>query len=512
MKSFLFVFLLLFACSRAPSPSRSTLQLAFHSSPSTLDPRKSGDFLSATLICLIYEGLTRSLPNGEVELALADRVIISEDGRFYTFHLRKAYWSDGHPITANDFESSWKAVLNPSFPALASYLLFPIKNGEKCAKGELSSDLLGVSSLDPQTLQVELERPTPYFLSLTAFPLLLPVPSHLSSFTPEVTNGPFRLIRQRANEEILLQKNPRFWNPQLTSIEAIRIQIIPDENTALQMFERGELDWLGSPFSPIPPDSIPLLQNRLQFIPMAASTFIACNTRDFPFHNLNLRKALFLSLNRAALVKEITCAEQIPAMRPLPPSLWQEMLPPLFPNPDLKMARLFFKQALEELKIEPADLESIVLYYKAGQMEKRVAQALQREWEKALGIVFKIEQIDPLTYLQKLHQRNFQLALSFWIAQFHDPINLLERFRLSSNVKNYAGWENTQYTSYLEQASATYDPLQRELLLMHAEEIFAEELPILPLYHWTSPSLAHPRLKQVSISNNGIVLFERFSI
>src|SRR3990167_3623734 len=145
MKSFLFVFLLLFACSHPPSPSRSTLQLAFHSSPSTLDPRKSGDFLSATLICLIYEGLTRSLPNGEVELALADRVIISEDGRFYTFHLRKAYWSDGHPITANDFESSWKAVLNPSFPALASYLLFPIKNGEKCAKGELSSDLLGVS-------------------------------------------------------------------------------------------------------------------------------------------------------------------------------------------------------------------------------------------------------------------------------------------------------------------------------------------------------------------------------
>ncbi|MBM3184046.1 MAG: peptide ABC transporter substrate-binding protein [Chlamydiae bacterium] len=511
MNFLLLILLLLIGCAHSPPPP-STLNLTIHSYPSTFDPRKSGDFLSSTLICLMFEGLTRPLPDGNVELALAEHFEISQDRCVYTFHLRDAFWSDGHPILAKDFETSWKAIISPTFPSLSPYLLCPIKNGEKCVKGELDPQELGVIALDEKTLQVELEKPTSDFLSLTAFPLFFPIPSHQESFSSTICSGPFRILKSSFNQEILLEKNPHFWNRSFPSFERIRIQVVPDENTAIEMFERGEIDWIGAPYSPIPPDSLALLQNHLRYLPMAASTFIACNTKEFPFQNLNLRKALSLSLDRKSIVKGITYETGIPAFRPIPPSLWKQSLTPLFEVGREEKAKEFFEKALDELKITREHFNTITLYYKSGQVEKKIAQALQRAWEKTLGISLKIEQLDPAIHLQKLHAHDFQLAVSSWIAQIPDPANLLERFRLRTHSKNYSGWENEQYASLIEKTGDLEDPIQRESLLIQAEEILAKELPLIPLYHWTSPTLVSPRLKEMPITKNGAVLFERFTL
>ena len=233
------VLLFLSACG-SPVSESATLRLSFNTSPATLDPRKSGDFVSSTLIRLIFDGLTRCLPGGDVEPALAQRIDISPDGLLYTFHLRKAYWTDGHPVAAQDFERSWKKILDPSFSSLCAYLLFPIKNAEKCAKGEAPLSEVGIQSIDSRTLRVELERPAPFFLSLTAFPLYLPIPSHTEQDPkrPPVCNGPFRIDSLIPNSEIRLVKNRRFWNVGHISLDAIHISVIPDENTAFQMFEQ----------------------------------------------------------------------------------------------------------------------------------------------------------------------------------------------------------------------------------------------------------------------------------
>ena len=505
----LFVFLLS-ACSNAPKEP-DCLRLAFNAAPMTLDPRKSGDFISSTLICLLYEGLTRCTPGGGVEPGLAEAIEVSPDGKTYTFTLRPSIWSDGRPVTAYDFEKSWKTVLDPSFASLSAYLLFPIKNAEKCAKGEAGTADVGISAVNETTLRVELEKPTPFFLSLTAFPLFLPTPAHLEQISGDVCNGPFRIENERSNSELFLVKNPSFWNGKRVYLDEIRIEIISDENTTLQMFERGEIDWLGGPLAPLPPDSLDSLRDRIHYIPMAASTIVAFNTQEFPFKNMKLRKALSMCLNRERIVSEIALAGQIPADRCLPPSLYPSPLKSLLPVPDIVKARALFEEALAELDASPADLEALTLYYKPAQVDKRLAQVLQREWEEAFGFTIKIEQLDPKTHLDRLHRKEYQIALGNWIAQFHDPVNILERYRLPANQKNFAGWENDRYQALLDKAASELNPSARLELLAQAEEIFADELPIMPLYHWSSPSIAHPRLKETGSTPSGGVLFEKFS-
>jgi oligopeptide transport system substrate-binding protein len=524
MRHLLTLFLSLFiACSGNLQHKEKRLNVSFNTFPQTLDPRKSGDFTSATLICLLYEGLTRCLPNGEVEYGIAEKIEVSEDQRVYTFHLRKSFWNDGRSVTAHDFESSWKKILDPAFPSLCSYLLFPVRNAEAYAKGELPLSEVGIRALDPRTLRVELERPTPYFLSLTAFPLLFPVPSHIEGqcqdWTPTFTasfvgNGPYRIEKAVSNGEILLVKNRQFWNLKKPSLDSIHISIVDDESTALQMFERKELDFVGGPLSPLSPDAIEQLKARgkLQFLPMAASTYISFNTTQFPFHNEALRKAFFLSIDREMIVKEVVLGEQEPASRLLPPALFGKRKKVLLAPFEPKAAVQLFQQALQELGIEPKSLESIVLYYKNGQLEKRLAQVLQSQWKKTLGIELKIESAEAKNYQQRLHSKDYQISIASWIAQFSDPINLLERFRLGTNPKNYAGWESAPFGELLAEAASAANPEMRIDLLEKAEALFGEEMPIAPLYHWTCPYTCHSRLKTIATTPVGGVLFDKFEV
>ncbi|HLB53411.1 MAG TPA: peptide ABC transporter substrate-binding protein [Chlamydiales bacterium] len=514
MIRFLFLsLLLLFGCSH-PKQKKKELRLAFQTSPTTLDPGKSGDFLSSTLICLLYEGLTRALPRedarGDVEFGIAEQVTISSDGTIYTFYLRDALWSDGQPVTAFNFEHSWKRLVDPSFPCLSAYLVLPIKNAEKCLRGELPSSDLAVRALNAKTFQVTLEKPTPWFFSLTAFPLFLPIPSHAAP-DASVCNGPFHLTSSRANQSLVLKKNNRFWNRSAIALDGIEISIIPDENTALHLFEKGEIDWLGAPLSPIPFDALPSLikEGKIVRVPMLASTFLSFNVQNPIFQNLSIRKALSFSINREELVKETTTG-QIAAMRPLPPSLSTSSAP-LFEF-DPQRAQEFLLQGLQELKVTLADLPPLILSYRPGPIEKRLVQALQRQWKERLGIEVQIQQFELKLHMEKLYQRDYQMALSSWIAQFDDPMSLLERYRLASHQKNFAGWESKHYQHLIEEAGFSLDEKKRGELFQQAEELLAEELPFAPLYHWSSPTLYHEHIIPGGTTPAGGILFERFDL
>lgn len=519
LQTLLLIFLLL-SCSKGnPREQKNVLNLAFSYYPATLDPRKTGDFTSSTLVCLLYEGLTRCLPGEEiVEMALAERVDISSDQRVYTFFLKEAYWSDGHRVTAIDFETSWKKILDPSFPSMSPFLLFPILNAESYYKGTVSIDRVGIRSLDDHTLQIELERPTPYFLSLTAFPLLLPFPSHVTTDVdretrhgPElISNGPFSIEKIKPNSEILLKKNPLFWNQPNIHLDGIKISIVPDEATALRMFENQDLDYLGSPLSPLPLDALPSLQQKatLQFNPIAASTFIAFNTQKGPFKNPDLRKAFALAINREAIVNKVASLGQLAAQNLLPPSLSSQESPSLFFHRDLALHH--FQKAIHEL--DPASVSQFTLYFKQSPVEKRLAQALQKSWKEVLDVDITLQELDPKTHAEKLHQNDFQIAIGCWIAQFHDPINLLERYKLKNNAKNFSRWESHPFQTLVEKVSNTTNKTERLLLLREAESILTEECPITTIYHWCSPSISNRRLKNLGFTKSGGVLFERCSI
>lgn len=509
---FSFFFLLLFPSCSSSETKEKKLRLAFHTMPTTLDPAKSADFLTSSLISLLYEGLMRCEQDEKVEPALAERVEISKDGLTYRFFLKKAYWSDGSFITAFDFEKSWKRIVQPQSGTLCAYLTYPILNAELILQGKLPPDQLGVKAENEEIFQVTLERKTPWFLSLTAFPLFFPSPSHAPSFSPDqfISSGPFLLQTYEVNQKILLSKNPSYWNAQAIQLDQIEISIIGDEETALQLFEKKEIDWLGSPFSPIPLDAVAQWERagRIDQVPMAASTFLAFNLGKEPLDHPLLRQALSLSIDRKKLVQS-SLKGQIPATRPLPPLLSSSCKELIVY--DKKRAVHCFHEWLKEKNLTVQQLPKLSLYYRTGQMEKLLAQILQKEWEETLGWKIEIEQLDPKIHLERLYQKNYQMAITSWIAQFEDPISLLERYAQKNHSKNFSDWQSLEYQKLLESSYLVKEELRKKLF-EEAEEILAQELPFAPLYHFSSATIYQDGVIPGGSTPSGAILFEKFQI
>lgn len=510
----LFVLLTIFFAACTAPESVKSLKIAFHAFPSTVDPRKASDFASSTLICLIYEGLTRSLADGSVEPALAESFDVSADGTIYTFHLREAYWTDGAPITAYDFEASWKKIVDPQFPSPCAYLFYPIKNAENIAKGKSPLSELGVRVLNERLLEVELERPCPYFLSLTAFPSFLPVPKHLGEKDLDqeklvVSSGPFVLKRVEPQATLFLKKNQTFWNAKKIHLEAIDIQVISDEMTALHLFEEKKLDWLGGALSPLSREAAPFLKkgSSLHFFPMAATTFCSFNVNRPLLKNRLFRQALSLAIPREEIVEHVTQMGEQSATRLVPPALFGGVNKALYKTFDPTKAKALFEEAMqEENSVSPP---SLTLIFRSNDSDKKIAQVLQRCWKETLGIEVRLRELDAKTHRETLYLKNYDIALMYWIAQVHDPINILERFKDSENLKNYPGWNEKSYADYLDLALKERREDARKLLLEEAEKIIAEEMPIAPIYHWTNSYLCQPRLKNLEATPNGGLLFER---
>lgn len=485
-------------CHKAPVPAQSTLKIAFNTYPTTLNPQECFDFTSSSLVCLLFEGLAHCTQGSEVELAITESVDVSPDQTVYTFHLRPSYWNDGSLVTAEDFARGWFNALNPDKPSPCAYLFYAIQNAENYVKRECEQEAVGIRVADPMTLVVTLVHPTPYFLSLTAFPTYRPCPPFAGGL-----NGPFLLGKADVNHRILLQKNPMFWNAKNIHLDAIHISIIPDELTGLRLFENHELDLFGGALAPLPLDLVKGEDNLL-FTPMLASTFCTFNTAEPPFSCEDLRKAFMLAIDWEGLFASIEEMGGIPATSFMPPALLDASVQ----RESSEKAQPYLERALRSLRMEARDLEALTLYYKPQSIDKRLAQMLQEQWQKRLGIAICLEQLDPKSLLQKLQQKQYKIALGSWIAQFHDPVNILERFKSKTNLKNYPVWENGSFIECLDKASQTLDRAKRLEYLHESVRILEAETAIIPLYHWRSPLLIRPNVEHLCATSSGALLFE----
>ncbi len=509
-----------FSCQRKEDPTctKKHLRFGFNSNPKTLDPRKNGDIVSSCLIFLVFDGLTRTLPDGSVVGSLAESYEVSKDGKIYTFHIREdAFWSDGIPITAEDFVYTWKTALDPSFPCLCASLFAPIRNAERITKKELPLDSLGVFAKGKKTLVVELEGPTPYFPHLAGFCNLFAIPKHYvegkknwESSKKEIPfSGPFKITQYKENELILVEKNDLHWKHDKVELKEISIPILYDPNTAFQMYERGELDWLGTKTCPIPQEIISKVNCRPDYFsqPTAGTSFIAFNTQKRPFNNLSIRKAFSYAIDRTALVEKITKGSEIAGTRCIPPNLMQGENKNLVPNNNIELARKFFAEGLQELNMKPSDFEKFELVCGALH-EKSVVEAVQNRWKEVLGIFIPINQLDYASCMERLHKKNFDIAVGGWLAQFADPINILDRFKYRNNPKNYSAWENAHYIELLDASSSEFSLEKRKEILEEAEKLFMEELPLAPLYHFNYGFLMKPHVSNLQIAPNGELRFD----
>lgn len=464
---------------------------------------------------MLYEGLTHLNPDGTTTLALAKRVDISKDLKTYTFYLKQTFWADGRELTAHDFEASWKSILDPQFTSSSGHLLFPIKNAKYVKTGHLPIDQAGVRSLNNEILVVTLERPTPYFLELLAYCSFFPIhPDNIDDIVHKdsvISNGPFKLGYWNYNDEVFVQRNPRYFEAYKTALDEIHISIIKDENTSLQMYENDELDWIGGFISPISLDALDHLSKTGELLhqPIGGTTFCTFNLECFPLNNRNIRKGLSLAIDRNSLVKNITSTNEEIATGIVPPILKKHVpCVPYFIDAQQTLAKEYFEIGLSELEMNVKDFPILTYSYFASELQKKIALAIQSQWRKILGIHMKLQVFELKVFLDHLHRRSYHIAHMSLITQYPDQMNVLERFKYITENKNYCGWSNKQYTDLLNQSYFAVNGEERAKLLSQAEELLICDMPISPLYYLTLFYLQKPMVNGIEISPLGHVQFK----
>lgn len=512
----------LMSCQKIPSPynrETQTLRLNLRMEPCSLDPRKGNEVIASQIHFLLFEGLVRLNADMSISPAQASSYEVSHDGKVYTFHLKETVWSDGTPVTAHDFAKSWKMILSPQFPSPDAYLLYAICNAKLAKAGKIPLEQVGIHAQDDKTLVVELESPAPNFLQIAASSVLLPVSAKVEETNPDwasssetiISNGPFCLKKWIPNHALTFDKNPSYRNSKEVKLDHILVDILDREMSSLHMYASGYFDLVGSPLSFFPSAIIDDLtqQNLLSFFPVAGTYFVAFNTIAAPFHNANIRRAFSYAISRKLLVEHITRLKEETALNILPPALIKESKA-YFLDQDIERARFCLTQGLKELGVE--QLEAPRIMFVNSDFNKRLVQALQQNWRDALGIEVALEPVEFKTLHENSDKGNFSLGIFAWLADYADPMNILERFSDRTNHRNYCKWEHTGYIRLLEEAKKTPDRSEYLVKIQEAEKLMIEEMPLTCLFHANYAFLIHSHVKDVEVSPLGHIYFDKISI
>lgn len=491
---------LLSGCS-AGSPPPGVMVFGNGAEPETLDPALMVGLLESTLAIQLFEGLTRLDPQTlEPEPAAASSWEIKDSGRTYIFHLRPAFWSDGKPVTAEDFKYSWIRALRPDTAAEYAYQLFPVKGGQAFNAGKLDDPSeVGLRVLGPRTLEVKLNNPTPYFLSLTSFMTLLPVrKDKIESFgrkwtRPEnlVGNGPYILAEHRPHRRIVLKKNPFYWEADKVEIDEIQILPIEDANTALRMYLAGQLHWIRS----IPLEKRDVYRDHKDFhqSPSFSTSFLRFNLTRKPFDDPRVRKALAMALDRKTLCEKITRGGEIP---------WTSLVPSGLPGYKPIEGHHFNPEKARELLAEAGypggkGFPERSYLHVTREGTRRFAEAIQEMWRKHLGIRLTLVSEEWKVYLKSMTHLKFDIVASGWIGDYLDPNTFLDMF-VTDGGNNRTGFSDPEYDSLIAQAARESDPEIRNKLFQRCEEILVREaVPIIPLYMGVNLALINQSLEGV---------------
>lgn len=467
--------------------SDQVLRFSLFSDPQSMDIAHSHDANTEHVLIQLFEGLMRKDQNNIPQPALAEKVDVSEDGKTYTFSLRPSLWSDGTFLTAYDFEYAWKRALNPhsKFVTRSPHYFYPIKNGKEALLGEVGIDEVGIRVIDENTLVVTLAYPSPYFLEILTLSLFAPIPKHIAETNPDwgmgyplVSNGPFKLKEWKKDHRVILERNPDYWDSGHVYLDEIDIFIIRDDHTTLLMFEKGELDWVGSPFARMSYDiCADILDKEAED---SLIYWFLINNEKYPFSNKKFRQALSLAINRDEVVEAVFHNSGVPRTSVLPATLG---LAQWFPSQNATQAQRLFKEALQELGITQKELPEIKLSYVVDiESHHRIAQAVQDQWRTILGITnVSLEIREWKVHFNHLFRKEYELGFLSWSVSVLDPSFILELFRSKSEPNNLCSWESPHYTALLDQAKECLSNTERQKYLREAEEMIYEEMPLIPL-------------------------------
>lgn len=461
--------------------------------PETLDLHIMTGVTENRLATALFEGLVSQHPETlDIVPGVAKSWTISADRTVYTFHLRDdAKWTDGKPVTAQDFYDSWKRALTPATTCQYGYMFFPIKNSEAFYKGKLKDfKEVGVQVKDPKTLVVTLTNPCPYFLHLAAFKTLYPVPmevvnKHGDKWTrPEniVSNGPFKLVEWVANQQITMVPNENYWDRKTVRLKKLIAYAYTDPETSYKLFRQGKMDWCTT----IPTPKIDEIKRLPDYYvqPYLGSYFYRVNVEKPPFNDVRVRKALTMGFDREVITRDLLKGGQIPAGYFSPKMLGYT------PPKGLRYNRAEARKLLAEAGYPNGKgFPTIDLLYNTQESHKQVAEAIARQWKENLGITVSLRNNEWKVYLDEVDKRNFNLARGGWIGDYVDPNTFLDLF-MTGGGNNNTGWSNERYDELIRGAAKSGDQKERFKLFFEAEKILVEEeCPIIPVYIYVNQGL-----------------------
>lgn len=473
--------------------------------PSGLDPHLITGLPEINVVSALFEGLVGIDPvDGHPVPGVAEKWETSGDGLAWTFHLRAtAKWSNGQPVTAADFVNSVRRALAPELGADNAAMLFVLTGAEAWHRGELTEfSPVGIKAIDDHTLQLTLAHPAPYLLTLLShpiwYPVYLPALEKAGGVTkrdtkwtsPEnlVGNGPFVLKAWRRGDAIVVDKAPTYWDAATVRLNSIHFHPAEDRESEERAFRAGQLHITEAlPVSKV--DAYRRESTALEISPFLDTYFYRLNTTRPGLSDKRVRQALSLALDRRAIVRQITRGGQQAAHSFVPPSLAGYEPPDALPEDFARAQELLAAAGFPGGK----GLPPLEIMVNSSGNHRIIAEAIQQMWRR-LGVQVEINNMEQASLFAKRRALDYSVMRGEWAADFADPKSFLDVFRGGSS-NNHTGWASLAYDAQLLEADRAVSSSDRRSALSHAESILLEELPIIPIYYFTTVRLVSPAVQ-----------------
>jgi oligopeptide transport system substrate-binding protein len=473
--------------------------------PESLDPHKTSTVYEAHILRDLFSGLTMQDAKAEVIPGAAESWTVSPDGKTYTFKLRAdGKWSDGTPVTANDYVFSWRRLVDPATAAEYAYMLAPVVNAEVITKGEKKPDELGVKAIDDLTFEVTLNAPTPYFLEMLTHQAAYAVSkANVEKFGADfvkpgnlVSNGAYMLAEFVPNDHVKVVKNPNFFDAANVKIDTVNFIPTEDRSTAMKRFEAGELDSNDD----IPTEQLADLKakfgDQVRLGPYLGNYYYVFKFPKAPWDNAKLRHAVSMAIDRDYLAEKVWQNTMIPAYSFVPPGIGgYETKTTDYAEMSQLDREDAAKKILTELGYGPDKPLKLEIRYNTSENHKNTAVAIQEQL-KPLGIEVSLLNTDTKTHYAHLENHgDFDVSRAGWIADYKDPENFLALCKTGTG-NNYAEYSNKEYDDLMAAAAASADPAERMKKLSEAEAIgVARDLFVLPLLYYGFHTVVSNKLK-----------------
>jgi oligopeptide transport system substrate-binding protein len=489
--------------SVVPGPAGTdVLHRGNHSEPNTLDPHRSEGVPSSNIQRDLFEGLVGNAPDGSLIPGAAESWEISEDGLSYRFTLRgDGRWSNGDPVTAEDFVFSLRRAADPATLSNYSQILAPIENALAVISGEMPPSALGVAATGPNELLIRLGSPTPYFLELLTHSMTYPVhpPSvaeHGQGFARVgrlVSNGPFVLKDWVVQSHLQLVRNPHFRDHDDIAIREVFFYPIENPGTELKRYRAGELHWTDA----LPHQQLDWVRSHLpddlQISPYLGTYYFGFNTERGPFAGqAGLRQALSMAIDREIITEQVTGGGELPAYGWVPPIPGYAPQRPDWADWPVEQRLSEARRLYEAAGFGPDRPFEVEIYYNTSENHKRISLAVAAMWKQHLGVRTRLINQEFKVFLDTRRRKQAtQVFRAAWIGDYRDAYTFAE-INATTHGMNDTGYANPAYDKLLERSMQERDPARRQALLEEAERILLADQPLMPIYFYVTRRVVKP--------------------